>query len=119
MFRGLIIKESLADTSILSRLSIEKEESWDIDNAVNGQAKHWHVVHVQLGEDHVGEVAEDLSQSLKNGPWYVDLSDGKSVYVVFPRRVFLYEKGNTEERKRAEDFGRAIGIPESQLDWKE
>jgi hypothetical protein len=40
-------------------------------------------------------------------------------FVVFADRVFRYPRGDTERRAEAEEYGRSVGVPESQLDWPE
>ena len=39
------------------------------------------------------------------------------VFVVFAERVFRYPHGDAAGRARAVEHGRALGVPEAQLDW--
>ena len=66
----------------------------------------------------MAEIEEELSRALKP-KWYVDCSTGTQMYVIFPGKVFKYARGDQEQRALAQDFGRKLGIPESQLDWGE
>ncbi len=118
MFKGLIIRESLQDASVLDELTITKEETWDIDEPGEGQSSVWHVVTVEVESDKMNEVAQTLSHALDEGKWFVDFSDGQTIVVVFRERVFQYQKGDTATRDEAMVFGRQLGIPEKQLAWE-
>jgi len=119
MFSGLLIKESLRDRSVLDRLRIVKEESWDIDDAAEGQSPVWNVAWFEIEEDFIDEMTEALSEALEPGKWFLEISNDDTMIVVFPGKVFSYKKGDEAGREAVEEFGRSIGIPEHQLDWKE
>lgn len=119
MFHGLLIKESLRDTSILDRLTITKEERWDVENATEGQPAVWNVAWFDVEDDRIDATAQSLSEALENGKWYLDLSSEAEKVVIFPGKVFRYAKGNAAGREDAKAFARSIDIPESQLDWQE
>lgn len=119
MFKGLLIKESLKDKSVLNRLVITKEESWDVDDAMPGQPAIWNVAWFEVKDENITEIAQTLSRALEKGKWYLDLTSETEKVVVFPGKVFRYIKGDVQSQLDAKVFGRSIGIPESQLDWKE
>ncbi len=118
MFKGLLIKESLKDTSVLNKLVITKEESWDVDNAMSGQPSVWNVAWFEIKNENIEEMGQILSRALENGKWYLDLTSESDKLVVFPGKVFRYKKGDLKSQSDAKAFGRSIGIPENQLDWK-
>lgn len=119
MFEGLLIKESLSDQGILDSLKITKEETWDIDDALPGQPKVWHMAWFEIADEVIDQVVEKLSQSLDDGKWYLDVSSDHLMYIIYKDKVFKYQKGYLAGRKLAEDYGRSLGISEKQLDWKE
>lgn len=119
MFSGLLIKESLRDRSVLDRLRIVKEESWDIDDAAEGQSPVWNVAWFEIEEDAIDETVEALSAALELGKWFLEITNDDTMIVVFPGKVFSYKKGDENGRAEAKVFGRSIGIPEHQLDWEE
>lgn len=119
MFHGLLIKESLRDGAVLERLIVTKEETWDIDNAADGQPAVWHVAWFDVSSDNVGDVATALSNTLDDGKWFLELSDDTTMLVVFQGKVFRYTKGDAAARREAQAYGRRLGIAENQLDWKE
>ncbi|MFO0702616.1 MAG: hypothetical protein U0514_01935 [Candidatus Andersenbacteria bacterium] len=115
----MIIKESLSDQTVLAQFKITHEEVENIDNAAVGQPSRWHLLSVTVDEDKVQEAAGAVSRALKKGKWYVDFSSDSEKIVVYPGRVFRYQRGNAASRVQAVTYGRSLGIPESQLDWKE
>jgi len=119
MFKGLLIKESLQDKSVLNHFVITKEDSWNIDNATQGQPAIWNVAWFEVEEKDINEVAQLLSRALENGKWYLDLTSDSEKVVVFPGKVFRYKKGDEQAQSEAKAFGRTLCIPDSQLDWKE
>lgn len=118
-FKGLLLKESLADESVLERLVITKTEAWDVKNATENQPKVWHAMYYEGNAEDANDIANALSQGLRQGEWYTNFTDGEQVYVIFPQRVFVYAKGNQEKREEAKEYGRSIHLDESQLDWDE
>ncbi|MCE9643570.1 MAG: hypothetical protein K8Q97_04665 [Candidatus Andersenbacteria bacterium] len=119
MFRGLIIKESLSDQSFWEQLKITKEETWDIENSTEGQPSVWNVAWFEIKDSGAEIFSKELSKALHVGKWYVDLTSETEKIIVFPNQIYRYKKGDVLERSKAEEFGLGIGIPKSQLDWKE
>jgi hypothetical protein len=56
---------------------------------------------------------------MKPEGWYLNYSVADRVYVIFPKKVFKYIRGNKRARVQAIRFGLTLHIPESQLDWNE
>jgi len=117
--KGVLIKESLQDTKVLDSLSVTNTKTVDIDNPAPDQPSIWNLVYFQVPEVEAGELAEKFSRSLKSGTWYIDFKSEQEIYVVFLGRVFHYRRGAMEKRKEAQAYGRSLGIPEKQLNWKE
>ncbi|MBI4057914.1 hypothetical protein HY405_01175 [Candidatus Microgenomates bacterium] len=118
-FEGLILKESLKDEKVLGLVNVVKTETWNVKNAEKNQPKVWHAIYVEGESEKANEVAETLSKALSSPGWYTNLSTDKHIFVIFPNKVFKYVTGDKEKREEAIKYGRKIGIPESQLDWKE
>lgn len=119
MFTGLIIKESLSDLRLWEELQITREEKWDIKNSAPDQPSEWHVAWFEVEDSLVEKFSQKLSEVLHKGKWYVDLTSETEKLIVFPGKTYRYQKGDKLERAKAEQFGLAVGIPKSQLDWKE
>ncbi len=118
-FKGVLLKESLADETVLDLLKITKTEKWDVSHATKNQPKVWHAMWYEDDAEKAKQVANILSQSLKQGEWYTNFTANDQVYVIFPRKVFVYTKGDEVRREEAKEYGRSIHLNESQLDWTE
>jgi hypothetical protein len=118
MLNGLLLKESLNDTSILGLVHVTKTESWQVKNAAPYQPATWTALSFEAEEKQADPLVEKMSQALKP-QWYINASTATHVYVIFPSKVFKYRKGDSVQRAEAQRYGRSIGIPESQLDWSE
>lgn len=116
MFTGLLLKESLKDSSVLNLLRITKTEVWDVQNAADWQPKRWTAISFDGESDRADEVAEALSRAMRPA-WYANFSTETHVYVMFEDRVFKYAKGDAQVRAEAQAYAVSVGIPESQVDW--
>lgn len=119
MYTGLILKESLEDTSILkdSRITITKEETWNVGkSAVDWQPKVWTAIYVEGADENIEDIAVIVSNSILD-KWYANLSDSTTEYVIFQKKVFSYIKGDDDTKQEARNYGKSIGVPEHQLGW--
>ena len=119
MFTGIIITESLEDQSVLNGLVVTKTEVEQISNPAQGQPSDWHLVSFEVSDEAAGEFAQKCSRALRPSTWYIDFMSEDGKYVVFPGKVFYYQRGDMEKRKEAQAYGISLGIPEPQLDWAE
>lgn len=118
MFKGLLLRESLKDESVLGLVRVTKTEVWDVENAVDWQPKRWTAISFEGGSDRADEVAETMSRAMKPA-WYANFSTETHVYVVFEDKFFRYIKGDAETRAEAQVYAVSAGVPESQVDWGE
>ena len=119
MYKGLILKESLDNATILedSRITVAKEKIWNVGKrAVDWQPDTWTAVYVEGADTDVTEIAELISNSILD-KWYANLSDSIWEYVIFHKKVFSYKKGDKNIKQQAQKYGKSIGVPEHQLDW--
>lgn len=118
-FTGLLLKESLEDEGVLDLVNITKTETWDVDNVDDWQPKVWTAIYFKGDEKQIDDIAQKMSQAIKPR-WYLNISiennNKKTEYVIFRNKTFKYEKGDKEKSKQAKEYGRSLGIPESQLD---
>jgi hypothetical protein len=117
--KGLLLKESLSNLSVLDCLRIINTEIWDVQNATGDQPSSWTALSFEVDDHQDDMFAEHLSQSLKPKGWYVDAKTETHVYVIFPNKVFKYSKGDKVQREIAQQYGRLLNIPDKQLDWGE
>jgi hypothetical protein len=119
MLTGLLLQESLDDLRVLDLLCVTKTETWQVGNAAEGQPSVWTALSFEAPVGQADAIAEALGGALKARGWYINASTETHVYVIFPRKVFRYVKGDSAQRAAAKAYGRLIGIPEGQLDWGE
>ncbi len=119
-YKGLLLKESLNDESVLNLINTTKTEIWDnIQNAAEGQPKKWTAIYFEFegSEEEATIKAEVLSRALKH-MWYLNFSTEEEIYVIYPKHKFYkYIKGDEQKKQEAINYGLSIGIPQSQLDW--
>ncbi len=117
-FTGLLLKESLQDTSVLDGLRIARTETWRVENAADFQPEIWTAITVEGEADQADAVAGRLSRAMKPR-WYANLTTAEHSLVIFKDRVFKYRRGDPEKRAEAQTYARSVGIPDHQLDWGE
>ena len=117
MLTGSLLKESLADLHILDRLHITHTETWNVSNASADQPNVWTALSFEADEAEADAVVEELSHTLKSPGWYIDAHLGDEVIVIFPNRIFRYQRGDQSSKADAQAYAKAIGIPPSQIDW--
>lgn len=117
IWTGVIIEESLNDNSVLDKVKIEKTEvsEEDDDPSENHGFPVWHLHSVSLARVDADMVAEKLSESLKSGPWWVDLKGKEDAYVIFSGRIFKGEIGDKTFEEKVNNYASKVGCPDSQL----
>jgi len=105
MLKGTIIENSLANKDILKTLEITK--TW--------QAGSWILHSIKIDEGRV----QELSDSLKNEPWYIHLweQEKDDVMVIFKDKIFKIKFSDKNTWVEAVAYGKSLGIPAEQLDF--
>jgi hypothetical protein len=125
MIHGTIILESLRPDATITGFRFVVREigrgrpKLSPQQAAAGIPGVWSEIQFELEEEKAGELAETLSRTLDTLGWYANFSSETETYVIFPGRVFRYSRGDPQHRAEAQAHGRALGIPEHQLDWTE
>jgi hypothetical protein len=119
-YKGVIIQESLQDSSLLKDVKIleTKIESITLEHKTPW-LKQWTLHAVEISEEKAEEVAEKLSHSFdKQHPvWYADYKNDKYHFIVFAGKSFKVDLSNPVLYKDAKAYGISIGIPEYQVDF--
>ncbi|MFF4034544.1 hypothetical protein ACFYZ2_33220 [Streptomyces sviceus] len=118
-FEGTLIIESLRTGTDVRDLSLTLRDIRRFRPGATGagQPEIWTALTFTVVEEQALLVAHALSEVLEERGWYVDLRSSKETLVVFPDKVFRYERGDADGRARAQEHGSSLGIPEDQLDW--
>ena len=149
MYEGAIIKETLADDSLLDYLTINNVEIWK----TGAEIKYWTMVFFR--SDTV-DFPQRLSETIIDG-WFADMKKDNIKYIRLPRKftvscaasqetrgnrrvsekrhmrtvefprksiifrnkILKYEIGNSAEKEQVLNYMRSIGIPDSQFNWSE
>jgi hypothetical protein len=121
MIHGALITESLKTNTTLEDLNIvvRKLVRSQPKNTTTGQPKTWTVLYFEAEDSATEALAAALSGAIDQPSWYADFATEDETFVVFSGRVFRYSRGDENGRDEAADFGRSLGVPESQLDWPE
>jgi hypothetical protein len=118
-YTGLLLRESLLDDGILATLTVTKTEVWrDIPGRAAFQPADWTGIWFSGDAAEAEAVAQRLSAAL-DPRWYCNLMTQEHTRVIYGGRVFCYPRGDAAGRAAAQAHGRAMGIPERQLDWGE
>ena len=117
-FSGVVIEESLADTSVLDAVAIV---STRIAPVTPGHRtpwlSQWTLHTIEIPDDRAPATAELLSRALHPQYWYADFKDDETHYIVFPARVFVVDRTTPGQYDAAIAHGLRLGIPEYQLDF--
>jgi hypothetical protein len=117
-FRGVLIKESLEDETILEQINVTSSTDFDQPEPSPDQPSHWTLMWFEGSDSEADSVAESLSRALKPRGWYVDFSTSTHKFVVLPGKVFNYRLGDKDGEAAAKEFARTVGVPGRQLDWR-
>ena len=117
LYEGVLIKESIADDSIIDCLHIHKIELWNTD----GNPKYWTVLFFTCDKrdfpERISKVM--LSDPDTNGNWFVDFKAGNEKYIVFKDRILKYRIGNQDVKECVCNECRKLGISNEQMNWPE
>ncbi len=117
LYEGVLIKESIADDSIIDCLHIHKIELWNTD----GKPKYWTVLFFTCDKR---DFPEQISKVMLSNPdtnenWFVDFKAGNEKYIVFKDRILKYRIGNQDEKESVCNECRKLGISNEQMNWPE
>lgn len=117
IFEGILIKESVADDTVIDLLHIHKVELWN----AGGQPKYWTALFFTC--DHADFPAQ-ISKVMKSaadsgGNWFVDFRSNHIKYIVFKNKILTYQIGNQSEKEAVCAECRKMGISDEQMNWPE
>ncbi|MDO8451837.1 MAG: NYN domain-containing protein [bacterium] len=119
-YRGIIIEESLLDTSLLKRLKITTTKIESVtEKHKTPWVKQWTLHTIVIPEKEAAIIAEELSQSLDHDHnWYADFKTSRDHYIIFRGKVFhVTDRSSKTQYEEATKYGVSIGIPAYQVDF--
>ena len=117
LYEGILIKESIADDSIIDCLNIHKIELWN----TGGKPKYWTALFFTSDrKDFPEQISKVMLSDLeKNENWFVDFKAGNEKYIVFRDRILKYQIGNQAEKEYVCNECKKLGISNEQMNWSE
>lgn len=117
LYEGILIKESIADDSIIDCLKIHKIELWD----TGGKPKYWTALFFTSDKKDFPEQISKvmLSDPVTNENWFVDFKADNQKYIVFKDKILKYQIGNQAEKEAVCIECRKSGISDEQMNWPE
>lgn len=119
-YTGIVIEESLSDTSILASVHITDTRV----STVTAEHKtpwltQWTMHNIEVPETDASDIAKKLSKALEteHDSWYIDFKNDKTHYIVFPEKVFIVNRAQPQEYEPVIEYGMQLGIPRNQLDF--
>ncbi len=83
-----------------------------------GQPEVWTILEFEVANEEAERLTALLEDALQaEGGWYCDFRSDDETVVVFAGKSFRYRRGEPAGRAAAIEYGRSIGVPETQLDW--
>ena len=118
-YEGVIIEESLDDTSVLGLVKIlgteveavtpEHQTPWVLQ---------WTIHTVDVPDDQADSVAEKIAGTLDpHHGWYTDFKNDLFHYIIFRGRFFKVDRAAPAGYDAAVAYGLSLGIPDYQLDF--
>ena len=122
MARAYVLAEAMRPGARLEGLplTLTKIERYPVRTATAAQPSVWTTVEFEFPDSEAARLADALAGVLdEHGGWYSHFNVNGETFVVYAGRVFRYASGDKTGRAQAEEHGRRVGVPESQLDWDE
>ena len=119
-FQGVIIEESLTDTSVLGDVKILSTKIEPvIEKHKTPWVKQWTLHTVEIPTEEADEIAEKISKSLDGEhDWYADYKTDTEHYVIYSGKVFhITDRSDRKQYDEATKYGISIGIPDYQADF--
>ena len=119
--KGTLIVESLKVGSTLRALDLVVHEirRFATSGVPEYQPSVWTVLEFEASDQLADSLASTLADWLDEPGWYANFSTLTETFVIYPSRIFHYERQDERGRAEAQAYGRLLGVPEPQLDWNE
>lgn len=116
LYEGILIKESIADDTIIDDLHVHKIELWN----TGGCPKYWTVLFFTSDKaDFPERISKVMLSGSDSGNWFVDFKTDNEKYIVFKDKILKYEIGNEAEKESVCSECRKMGITKAQMNWPE
>lgn len=118
-YHGVIIVESLEDTSVLDEVNIISTKIEQVSEATKTPwLKVWTLHTVEIPPGKIDAVAHNVSQSIDREhahAWYADFRNDETHYIIFRGKIFVIDVHNQSQYDEVKCYGITIGIPDAQM----
>ena len=118
-YKGVIVEESLSDTSILSSIEILNQSIEKVsDRDGTPWLEKWTIDTVLISEEKIEELTTKLSELIDTehcNDWFCDFKNDKYHYIVFSNKVFKLNRNNKEDYKKMQEYAYKIGLNENNM----
>ena len=120
-FQGIVIKESLADRSVLDDIEIISTNVEAVtERHKTPWLKQWTLHTLEVPEEKAAEVADKFSRALDKDHhnWFVDFNNEAEHFIIFADKVFhIVDRADKQQYDEATEYGVSIGVPDRQVDF--
>lgn len=116
VWKGVIIKESLENESLLVLVKVIKSRKTTLEN--EGQRGFLTFLNVEI-EDRNKDIFVKKACSLIKDSFYIHIVKESRMTVIYKGRVFEFSARDTNELEEARNYGLSIGIFKEQMPFEE
>jgi hypothetical protein len=119
-FSGIILEESLVDTSVLDDINILSTKVEPVTKKHKTPwVKQWTMHEVEIPADTAATVAKKISNALDpEHDWYADYKTDTEHYIIYRDKVFhVTDRTDKKQYDKATEYGILTGIPAYQVDF--
>lgn len=120
-YKGTIIEESLADKSVLEKVTIIGTRIEVVtERHKTPWLKQWTLDTIEVPSAEAAVIANIISKAIdkEHGhAWYADFRNETTHYIIFLEKIFMVDIKNAKEYDEVKKYAIALGIPEYQVDF--
>lgn len=116
LYEGILIKESVADDTIIDYLNVHKIELWN----AGGKPKYWTALFFTSDKaDFPERISKVMLPGTDHENWFVDFKKDNEKYIVFKDMILKYKIGNQADKEYVCSECRKMGISDAEMNWPE
>lgn len=116
LYEGILIKESVADDTIIDYLNVHRIELWN----AGGKPKYWTALFFTSDKaDFPERISKVMLPGTDHENWFVDFKKDNEKYIVFKDMILKYKIGNQADKEYVCSECRKMGISDAEMNWPE
>jgi hypothetical protein len=116
-YHGYLLQESLADTTVLEKLTITTTETYPCPEHMKADYMDdvWTGIAFEEEQEDAEKIAHMLSQAVKQQGWFIEMdTDDNMNYLIFPGKVVKYPREHHTNKPwpaKAVELAKNIDVP--------